>query len=66
MERKDNPEEIEIIDKILENIRIIDSLARITGKCCANIPEYEIGRNLEVCLDLISEKAEEIRKWIRN
>ncbi len=66
MEHKDNPEEIEIIDKILENIRIIDSLARITGKCCANIPEYEIGRNLEVCLDLISEKAEEIRKWIRN
>lgn len=64
MEHKDNPEEIEIIDKILENIRIIDSLARITGKCCANIPEYEIGRNLEVCLDLISEKAEEIRKWI--
>lgn len=66
MEHKDNPEEIEIIDKILENIRIIDSLARITGKCCTNIPEYEIGRNLEVCLDLISEKAEEIRKWIRN
>jgi len=66
VEHKDNPEEIEIIDKILENIRIIDSLARITGKCCANIPEYEIGRNLEVCLDLISEKAEEIRKWIRN
>lgn len=66
MEHKDNPKEIEIIDKILENIRIIDSLARITGKCCANIPEYEMGRNLEVCLDLISEKAEEIRKWIRD
>lgn len=66
MEHKDNPKEIEIIDKILENIRIIDSLARITEKCCANIPEYEMGRNLEVCLDLISEKAEEIRKWIRD
>ena len=66
MEHKYNPKEIEIIDKILENIRIIDSLARITGKCCANIPEYEMGRNLEVCLDLISEKAEEIRKWIRD
>lgn len=66
MEHKDNPKEIEIIDKILENIRIIGSLARITGKCCANIPEYEMGRNLEVCLDLISEKAEEIRKWIRD
>lgn len=31
MEHKDNPKEIEIIDKILENIRIIDSRARITG-----------------------------------
>jgi hypothetical protein len=66
VEHKDNPKEIEIIDKILENIRIIDSRARITGKCCANIPEYEMGRNLEVCLDLIAEKAEEIRKWIRD
>jgi hypothetical protein len=66
VEHRNDSEEIEITDKILENIRIIDSLARIAGKCCANMPEYEIGSDLEVCLDLISEKAEEIRKWIRD
>lgn len=57
--------QMEIADKILENIRIIESLANVVGRCCENMSECESGNDLEVCLNLISEKAEEIREWIR-
>lgn len=66
MEGKNNSKEIEMIDKILEAVRIIESLAEVIGKCCETMTEYEMGRKLEVCLELISEKAEEIRRLLQN